>query len=219
MASFASLIDIEGCSSANALYLGNYSHAKHKKHLVERNIRLVINVASEDPIVGKETLIYDQLFAELNIETVRFPWDDRDEFQEKLNIDEFRIAICAIDRVLSDGGSVLLHCRQGKSRSGTLAVAYIMAKTLLNVEEALKRVKTYREVAHPNDGFLRWLHKHEDELHGLLSVVASQTRTTEICEPARQEDEETQESAIDVSKVLEPSAEISGSRERQVDIG
>eukprot|EP00931_Biecheleriopsis_adriatica_P087430 TRINITY_DN61902_c0_g1_i1.p1 TRINITY_DN61902_c0_g1~~TRINITY_DN61902_c0_g1_i1.p1 ORF type:complete len:169 (+),score=33.33 TRINITY_DN61902_c0_g1_i1:19-525(+) len=167
----ASLID--GRSPENALYLGNYSKAKDRRFLNESNVRLVINVASEDAIVGQETHLYDRLFAELGIETLRFPWDDRDEYEDKLDAEDVRQAVLAMESHLSKGESVLLHCRQGKSRSGTLTVAYIMAKRQLNAEEALEFVKGRREVAHPNDGFRRWLQTHASMIQGMLEESSS----------------------------------------------
>ncbi|XP_065348927.1 dual specificity protein phosphatase 15 isoform X1 [Cloeon dipterum] len=59
------------------------------------------------------------------------------------------------------GGSVLIHCLAGMSRSVTVAVAYIMSVTNLGWKEALKVVKVGRAVANPNLGFQRQLDEFE----------------------------------------------------------
>eukprot|EP00746_Dinoflagellata_sp_MGD_P161075 gnl/MRDRNA2_/MRDRNA2_88102_c0_seq1.p1 gnl/MRDRNA2_/MRDRNA2_88102_c0~~gnl/MRDRNA2_/MRDRNA2_88102_c0_seq1.p1 ORF type:complete len:197 (+),score=36.57 gnl/MRDRNA2_/MRDRNA2_88102_c0_seq1:55-645(+) len=183
---------IEGHLPNNALYQGNYAKAKDRRFLIDHNIQLVINVASIDPIVGQETKHYDRLFSELQIKTLRLPWDDCDEFEEKLDIKDLQDAICAIDNMLLDGCSVLVHCRQGKSRSGTLTVAYIMAKKHMNVEDALTYVKERREVAHPNQGFIHWLQIHTIMIHEMskmLSSTSSYTQPSQATVPLQEANE------------------------------
>jgi len=59
---------------------------------------------------------------------------------------------------------ILVNCAQGKSRSGTLAVAYVMARNDLSVDDALKLVKGHRATVGPNPGFLRQLREMEDSI-------------------------------------------------------
>ena len=69
MASGASLIDTASCAASNALHLdlGNYACAKpmNRKQLADNNVRLVINVTREDPIVGKEEQVHDRVLANI----------------------------------------------------------------------------------------------------------------------------------------------------------
>lgn len=55
------------------------------------------------------------------------------------------------------GGNVLIHCRAGKSRSVTIATAYIMSTTGMKWEDALDVVIKCRPCAQPNKGFLKQL--------------------------------------------------------------
>lgn len=53
-------------------------------------------------------------------------------------------------------GKVYIHCRQGISRSATIAIAYLMIKKDLTVQEAVRRIRRNREIL-PNEGFLKQL--------------------------------------------------------------
>jgi hypothetical protein len=57
------------------------------------------------------------------------------------------------------GSKVLVHCEQGRSRSVSVIIAYLLlTNTSTTVEEALAFVKTCRPGAQPNSGFLAQLH-------------------------------------------------------------
>lgn len=68
----------------------------------------------------------------------------------------FEQAAQFIDDALRQNGKVLVHCRQGISRSATLVIAFLMIKRGMNVQEAVRRVRNRREVI-PNEGFLKQL--------------------------------------------------------------
>ncbi len=53
----------------------------------------------------------------------------------------------------ASGGSVLVHCTQGISRSAALCIAYIMYNRKVPYDEAFKGVKSIRGVSNPNIGF------------------------------------------------------------------
>ncbi|KAF2367509.1 Dual specificity phosphatase catalytic domain [Trinorchestia longiramus] len=61
------------------------------------------------------------------------------------------------------GGSVLIHCLAGMSRSVTVAVIYVMSVTTLNWRDALNAVRGARNVANPNVGFLKQLNEFDAE--------------------------------------------------------
>ncbi|XP_051135642.1 dual specificity protein phosphatase PHS1 isoform X2 [Andrographis paniculata] len=81
-----------------------------------------------------------------------------------------------IDHVEQIGGKVLVHCFEGKSRSATLILAYLMLRknfTLLQAWNALKRA---HRRAQPNDGFARILLDLDQKLHGKVSMEWQQRR-------------------------------------------
>ena len=67
-------------------------------------------------------------------------------------------------------GRVLVYCFQGKSRSVTVAMAYLMKYHNLSCVSALAAIRQTRPIAKPNLGFIVALRKYERELALLLEV-------------------------------------------------
>ena len=65
------------------------------------------------------------------------------------------------------GGRVLIHCQAGVSRSSTLAIAYVMARSNLAMLDAFRFVKSRRPIVAPNFNFMGQLLEFETALkHG-----------------------------------------------------
>merc|ERR1711998_124961 len=64
-----------------------------------------------------------------------------------------------IEKALSTGGRVLVHCERGASRSVSVVCAHLMCASdgQLPLADALDRVKLQRPCAQPNCGFLKQL--------------------------------------------------------------
>jgi hypothetical protein len=69
-----------------------------------------------------------------------------------------------IDSAKANGGSVLVHCRAGVSRSPTIMVAYMMKKHRMRYEEAMQVVTSKRSQTLPNNGFREQLMQYEVKL-------------------------------------------------------
>lgn len=62
-------------------------------------------------------------------------------------------ALDFIQRAIDSGGRVLVHCREGVSRSCTLVCAYLMCSRRMTFQAALEQVREIRETCNPNTGF------------------------------------------------------------------
>lgn len=69
-------------------------------------------------------------------------WEDSESFN--IALDDIISALAWARAQLANGHELLINCAQGKSRSGTLAVAYVMAKYKLSVGDALAKVQASR---------------------------------------------------------------------------
>jgi protein-tyrosine phosphatase len=52
---------------------------------------------------------------------------------------------------------VLVHCRQGVSRSATIVIAYLMRKYKYSLNKAFEKLSKIRPIINPNDGFIQQL--------------------------------------------------------------
>lgn len=69
-----------------------------------------------------------------------------------------------IDKALSEEGKVYCHCREGKSRSASLVISYLMKKYNMTFDEALAYLKAKRPIVKPNVGFEIDLRNYEREI-------------------------------------------------------
>eukprot|EP00927_Polykrikos_kofoidii_P005640 TRINITY_DN12238_c0_g2_i1.p1 TRINITY_DN12238_c0_g2~~TRINITY_DN12238_c0_g2_i1.p1 ORF type:complete len:866 (-),score=135.56 TRINITY_DN12238_c0_g2_i1:122-2719(-) len=69
-----------------------------------------------------------------------------------------------IQSAVSRGGRVLVHCREGVSRSSTMVIAYIMWRFNIPFETAHERIRKVRSVCWPNTGFTCQLLVHGKKL-------------------------------------------------------
>ncbi|KAK9479912.1 protein-tyrosine phosphatase-like protein [Lipomyces japonicus] len=131
-------------------------------------------IPGHDIYIGSQFALYGQQFlAQSNVTHVlsilRGDIDDKHtaNFKHKqIHVDDehdedilqyFSEAIEFIEEAVSNGGSVLVHCVAGISRSATVVIAYVMWKHKVSFEDALATVKSGREIANPNDSFVEQL--------------------------------------------------------------
>ncbi|KAF0920799.1 hypothetical protein E2562_037216 [Oryza meyeriana var. granulata] len=84
--------------------------------------------------------------------------------------DVFQDASDFIDYVEHLHGKVLVHCFEGKSRSATVVLAYLMLRKKFTLLEAWNMLKKVHRRAHPNDGFAKVLLDLDKKLHGKISM-------------------------------------------------
>ncbi|XP_062307071.1 dual specificity protein phosphatase 26-like [Osmerus eperlanus] len=138
------------------LYIGDQSSADNRSELTLHRITHVLNAAHSRLRGGAET------YQGMNITYQGIEGRDCCDYDMSAN---FQTSADFIYRALSGGGTVLVHCAVGVSRSATLVLAYLMLKQHLTLVEAICAVKDNRGVI-PNRGFLRQLIKLNAKIHG-----------------------------------------------------
>lgn len=134
------------------IYVGDVATAMCTQVLRRIGITHILNAAQ-----GKDKFYYVNttagFYEQQGIKFLGVPAIDMMSFQMK---PYFEQAADFIDDAIKSGGKVLVHCRQGISRSATLALAYLMIKKGMTVQDAMRTVRAKREVI-PNNGFLQQL--------------------------------------------------------------
>lgn len=121
------------------LYLGGYDDVENCTE-----IDLIINVAKE--------CIYKN-----NVNQIYYPFLDSVEQNIINHLDK----ICEqIDEYIKKDKTVLIHCLAGKSRSASVVLAYLIKKQGFVLEDAMKFVKSKREI-YPNLNFIDQLMEYE----------------------------------------------------------
>lgn len=142
------------------MHLGGFM-ASGKAYIESRRITHVINAAKGlgSFFVGWAKQL--PALAEQGVVFMRLEWTDTHD--QKLYRDQpwdtLTEAVLFIEDARKRGGNVVVHCAQGKSRSTTVVVAYMMAKRGMGVEEAVKFVQAKRPEADPNSNFIAQLHE------------------------------------------------------------
>ncbi|CAN6468628.1 unnamed protein product [Victoria cruziana] len=88
----------------------------------------------------------------------------------------FEVCSDFIEHAELSGGKILVHCFEGKSRSVTVVLAYLMLRKHLTLLEAWNELKKVHNRAQPNDGFKRILLELDKKLHGSPSMEWQQRK-------------------------------------------
>lgn len=138
------------------LYLGSCRAAQDWKVLQQLGITHVINVAASSTwyCVNYQEKRQEYVYYHLYLSDV-----DTENVLQHLN-DVYTVIDCAV----MNGGKVLIHCIQGRSRSAVFVIAYLMRKFGVKLSEALLLVQRKRPSVSPNNGFLNQLKEYEQFL-------------------------------------------------------
>ena len=139
------------------LYLDSFTDAMQRSDMLERGITHVLNVAREcdsentsEP--DHEACIPATLFKFLKVDVC----DHSDEDIGR----HFEECLTFIEDARLHNGKVLVHCRQGISRSPTIVIAYLMSVHDYTLDDALHYVQSKRESVCPNIGFILTLEEY-----------------------------------------------------------
>ena len=103
-------------------------------------------------------------YARVGIQFLGVPAIDLNSFPL---MDYFERAADWIERIVNDGGVVLVHCVKGISRSASLIIAYLIIKKRMTLQQSILMMKKKRSIA-PNEGFMQQLIELNDRTHNLL---------------------------------------------------
>ncbi|XP_059834191.1 dual specificity protein phosphatase 16 [Hypanus sabinus] len=133
------------------LYLGCQRDVLNKELMQQIDIGYVLNASNTCP---KPDFIPESHF-------LRVPVND--SFSEKI-LPWLDKSVEFIEKAKASNGCVLVHCLAGISRSATIAIAYIMKRMDMSLDEAYRFVKEKRPTISPNFNFLGQLLDFEKRL-------------------------------------------------------
>uniref|UniRef100_A0A2K6E2W2 Dual specificity phosphatase 16 n=1 Tax=Macaca nemestrina TaxID=9545 RepID=A0A2K6E2W2_MACNE len=133
------------------LYLGCQRDVLNKELMQQNGIGYVLNASSTCP---KPDFIPESHF-------LRVPVND--SFCEKI-LPWLDKSVDFIEKAKASNGCVLVHCLAGISRSATIAIAYIMKRMDMSLDEAYRFVKEKRPTISPNFNFLGQLLDYEKKI-------------------------------------------------------
>jgi len=128
------------------VYLGNEDGQRDKEYLKKLGVTHILVVGSGLNIFHPIDFEYKQ-FA-----ITDFPWENISQYFEE-----------AYD-FMEKSEKVFVHCAVGISRSPTIVISYFMKKNKMKFEEAYEFVKSKRPFIRPNQGFLKQLEKHNENI-------------------------------------------------------
>ncbi|XP_010251326.2 PREDICTED: dual specificity protein phosphatase PHS1-like isoform X1 [Nelumbo nucifera] len=153
-------------SITSSMFIGGALAAKSIYTLQYLGITHILCLCSNE--IGQSDSQYPDLFVYKNFSVC----DDEDSNISKI----FEEASDFIDYVEDIGGRVLIHCFEGRSRSATVVLAYLMLKKNFTLLDAWNLLKKAHRRAQPNDGFARILMELDRKLHGKVSMEWQQRK-------------------------------------------
>ena len=142
-------MNLHFCPILHWLYLGNFENACDLKELRRNNIGYILNCAIE---CKNKTL--PKSIIEMHLDVRDDPAFYIIKYFEKTN--EF------INKVRTEGGSILVHCKMGLSRSPSFIIAYLIKYYGFTVDSAINYLKRKRPYVNINYGFIEQLHEYEN---------------------------------------------------------
>ncbi|KAL4809041.1 protein-tyrosine phosphatase-like protein [Aspergillus unguis] len=128
------------------IYIGGIFALKNKAALGRANITHVLSVIKLQPS--------DDTFSGYQHHHIEV-----DDLEDENLLEHFPSAVKFIQSGLDAGGSVLVHCAMGKSRSATVCIAYLLhrQRSAFTPHSALALIRESRPLCEPNPGFMEQL--------------------------------------------------------------
>ena len=126
------------------IYLGSAQEATNKKWLIDHHISHIVNCTVE------HQNYYPNVCNYLKLNLYDSPQQPLDHVLDRT----YKYILDAVEK----GGTVLVHCHAGVSRSATIVLYFIMKIKGWSLEEAYRYLKSKRSIINPNKGFMYQLH-------------------------------------------------------------
>ena len=141
------------------LYIGDYFTAMNFKILADHNITHILVCGEELDCRYPEEFTYKHLLISDTCKTPIYGYfDEANKFIEE-----------GIQR-----GGVLVHCAQGRSRSASFVISFLMKHKEIKYKKAFGMLKKKHPIAQPNPGFISQLLKFEQQLFSNKSRCMNQ---------------------------------------------
>ena len=149
------------------LFLGSVGVAYNKESMKATGITHIIDATYDIPNKFPDDFTYYNIRVHDNNDEkndISMYWDKSNKF---------------IDDAHQNGGKVLVHCYNGKSRSVSTIAAYLMSSSSstqeegMTYEDAMELIRTTRPQAHPNSNYRKRLHELEDKGRGKIKRKSS----------------------------------------------
>ena len=138
------------------LFIGAFEDARDKSQLKENHINHIINVADEcDHKKYVENISYQKFDIIEYFQRVK-----ETDFHD-LNHVNLEKVYELLDKYISNGENVLIHCAHGMSRSVSCVIYYLKKKYNMNTKEALLFIRSKRSIAYPCLDYIRYLSRYD----------------------------------------------------------
>ena len=140
------------------IFLGSYLSAKNYQELEKKNIKYILNCASE----------CKNLFENKNIKYLKLDIKDQNDFPIENFFEQGSQFIQ--ESINNNDGNILIHCMEGKSRSTSILMAYLIKYKNENTNSAYKILKAKRKLTMPNLGFMYKLREYEKKCNNYFQL-------------------------------------------------
>ena len=121
------------------------------QEIEKNNIKYILNCASECNNLYEDKIKY-----------LKLEIKDQNDYPIK---DFFEKGTNFINEAVNNkDGNILIHCMQGKSRSTTLLMAYLIKYKKEDINSSYKILKAKRRLTMPNLGFMQQLREYEKSI-------------------------------------------------------
>ncbi|KAH3758221.1 dual specificity protein phosphatase 15 [Pelomyxa schiedti] len=133
------------------LFLGDERNAYDSETLKQLGVTHVLSVMEIDDIEDHVS----HFSADISLSHIHIPDDTTADLSQ-----HFAAGVEFIHKARAEGGTVLVHCVWGMSRSASIVIAYVMQALSMDFLPALRCVQSERPIVFPNMGFANQLQKY-----------------------------------------------------------